>query len=122
MADIRRTLFLIVVNFLCFTLAYGQSTLPSSGGNASGGEGSVTYTIGQVVYNTFLAADGCVAQGVQQPYENSVVTAIEHKKNLVAEYEVFPNPTNGKISLIAKPFDNENLRFSLFELNQIEHT
>jgi hypothetical protein len=97
----------------------GQTTISTTGGNATGSGGSVSYTIGQIFYNTFSGTNGIVAQGVQQPYEISVVTAIENTEGITLEYIVFPNPTSGLIKLIIRPFDQENWRFRLYELNSI---
>jgi zinc transporter ZupT len=69
-------------NVLCFLLliAFGtmilqaQETIPATGGNVVGSGGSVSHTVGQLLYNTVSGTNGTVAQGVQQPYEISVVT------------------------------------------------
>jgi hypothetical protein len=94
-------------------LLQGQATIPATGGNATGSGGSVSYTIGQILYNTFSGTNGTVAQGIQQPYEISVVTAIENTEGIALEYIVYPNPTRGLIKLIIKPFDYENWKFRL---------
>ena len=96
-----------------------QNTIPASGGNASGTGGTVSYSIGQITYQTFEGTDGSVAQGVQQPYEISVVTAIENTEGIILEYKVFPNPAHGLIKLTIKPFNDENIKFWLYDLNGI---
>lgn len=97
----------------------GQETIIASGGNISGSGGSISYSIGQILHNTFSGSNGTVAQGVQQPYEISVVTAVENTEGITLEYLVYPNPTDGLIKLIIKPFDHENWRFRLYDLNSI---
>lgn len=42
-----------------------QQVVTTSGGNASGSGGSVSYTIGQIVYTTNTNSNGSVAKGVQ---------------------------------------------------------
>ena len=68
---------------LCIILATqllcAQEAIPVSGGEATGSNGSGSYTVGQVFYTTYLAPDlfftdditktGSVSQGVQQPFE-----------------------------------------------------
>jgi hypothetical protein len=100
-------------------LLQGQETIPATGGNATGSDGSVSYTIGQILYNTFSGSNGTVAQGIQQPYEISVVTTVENTEGITLDFFVYPNPTSGLIKLIIKPFDHENWRFRLFDLNSI---
>ncbi|MGD0341661.1 MAG: hypothetical protein ABSA76_08155, partial [Bacteroidales bacterium] len=61
---------------------HAQSTITTSGGNASGSGGSASYTIGQVVYSTITGTNGSSAQGVQQPYEISIITGIAEAKDI----------------------------------------
>ncbi len=114
-------------NFLCFLLLSGfsiaslqaQETNPASGGNATGTGGSVSYTIGQVVYNTNTGLNGSVFHGVQQPFEISVVTGIQNTEDIILECLVFPNPTRGQVKLVFRTKDFEILRFQLFDMNGI---
>jgi hypothetical protein len=110
--------FLFLGGFGITTLK-AQSTIPVSGGNATGAGGSVSYTIGQVVYTTNTGTNGTVAQGVQQPYEISVATAIRNTKRILLECLAFPNPTRGKVNLVVRTRDFENLRFKLYDMNGI---
>ena len=109
----------LLVFFLCLVIVQGQSTIPATGGNATGSGGTVSYTVGQVTYQTFAGTTGSVAQGVQQPYEISVVTAIENTEGIILEYKVYPNPAHGFIKLTIKPFDDGNFRYRLHDLNGI---
>lgn len=114
---------LIALTAICIfgfgTAIQAQNTIPAAGGNASGSGGSVNYTIGQVVYTTNTGTNGTVAQGVQQPYEISVVTAIKNTGEIILECLVFPNPTRGEIKLVVRTKDFENLRFQLYDMNGI---
>jgi hypothetical protein len=96
-----------------------QSTISATGGNASGSGGTVSYSIGQITYQTLEGINGKVAQGVQQPYEISVVTAIGNTEGIILEYKVYPNPAHGLIKLSIKPFDDGNFEFFLLDLNGI---
>ena len=97
----------------------GQETIPATGGNATGSGGSISYTIGQITYQTLAGTTGTVAQGVQQPYEISVVTAIDNTTNINIECTVYPNPTRGSLRLVVESSDYENLRFRLFNINGV---
>jgi len=85
-----------------YTPLKGQETIPATGGNATSIGGSVSYTVGQVTYNTFSGTNGTIAQGVQQPYEISVVTAIRNTEEINLECLVYPNPTSGLVKLVLK--------------------
>ena len=65
------------------TSLQAQEAIPATGGEASGSGGSASYTVGQVVYTTNVGTNGnSVAEGVQQPYEISVVTGIPEAKDI----------------------------------------
>ena len=113
----KRPVLSLLVGCLCSLFIQGQSTIPATGGNATGGGGSVSYTVGQVTYQTPAGSNGTVAQGVQQPYEISVVTAIENTEGIILEYKIYPNPTSGSLKLLIKPYDDENFRYRLFDIN-----
>lgn len=109
----------LLVGCLWLAIIQGQSTIPATGGTATGSGGTATYTIGQITYKTFSETIGSVAQGVQQPYEISVVTAIENTEGITLEYKVYPNPTRGMITLTIKPFDYEKMSYQLLDLNGV---
>ena len=77
MSNIRRIIISLLAICSCIAIAQGQSTITATGGTGTGSGGSATYTVGQITYKTFSGTTGSVAHGVQQPYEISVVTAIE---------------------------------------------
>jgi hypothetical protein len=116
MKHIKSFLFLLILSVLC-TVIQAQSTIPATGGNASGSGGSASYTIGQVVYTTNTGTNGSAAQGVQQPYEISVVTAVETVKDISLEMVVYPNPTTDFIKLKISNYDLQNLRYQLYDIN-----
>src|SRR5665648_315019 len=94
---------IICIMFLCslyIASLQGQETISATGGNATGSGGSVSYTIGQVTYHNLSGSNGTVAQGVQQPYEISVVTAIINTREITLECTIYPNPTRGIVRLV----------------------
>ena len=68
---------LIFVFMLSFLGAVAQESINASGGNASGSGGSASYSVGQLVYQTYYGTNGYESKGVQQPYEISSATATE---------------------------------------------
>jgi hypothetical protein len=109
-----------VNSFLCILLLCGfsltiqaQNTIPTSGGNANGSGGSVSYTVGQIVYTTNLGTNGSSAQGVQQPYEISVIAGIEEASTITLEVMVYPNPSTDFIKLIVLNYEIDNLKYQL---------
>jgi hypothetical protein len=58
-----------------------------------------------------------VAQGVEQPYEISVVTGIDQFKNINLICSVFPNPTADFLTLKIEGEVSQQFVVSLFDLN-----
>lgn len=94
-----------------------QTSVNATGSNASGSGGSASYSVGQVVYTTHTGTSGSVAEGVQQPYEISVVTAIEEAKGINLSVTAYPNPTTDYLTLSIGEFDISNLSYQLYDMN-----
>jgi hypothetical protein len=94
-----------------------QSANPASGGNATGSGGSATYTVGQIDYKTYGGTNGTISQGVQQPYEMSVVTAKEEAKDIKLTFSVYPNPTSDQLRLSVGDYEIKNLSYWLYGVN-----
>jgi hypothetical protein len=93
-----------------------QNAIPASGGNATG-SGTVSYSIGQFVYTTNTGTNGTVAQGVQQPFEISVITSIEQAKDITLVCAAYPNPASDFLTLKVENYDTESLSYKLFDSN-----
>ena len=93
-----------------------QESINATGGDATGGGGSVSYSVGQVVYTTNTGTSGSVAEGVQQPYEISVVTGIEEAKGINLSVSAYPNPTTDYLTLRIDEFEISNLSFQLYDM------
>lgn len=94
-----------------------QTSVNATGGNASGSGGSVSYSVGQVLYQTYTRTNGSVAHGVQQPYEISVVTAIKDAKDINLSVSAYPNPATGYLTLEVNGFELSNLSFQLYDIS-----
>jgi len=93
-----------------------QEAIPATGGNASGSGGTASYSVGQVVYTTNNGTNGSVAQGVQQPFEISVVTGIEQAQGINLSVRAYPNPTTDYLTLSIAEFDISNLSYQLYDM------
>lgn len=115
----RKILSIFFLLGFCIATVQGQQTITATGGNASGSGGSVSYTVGQILSSSISGANGSVVQGVQQPYEISVVTALRNTEDISLKCSVYPNPTAGLTKLVFESPDFENLRFRLYDINGI---
>jgi len=97
-----------------------QTSVNATGGNASGSGGSASYSVGQVVYTTNTGTSGSVAQGVQQPYEISVVTGLEEAKGINLSVSAYPNPTTDYLILsidASTTLSIQSMSYQLYDMN-----
>jgi hypothetical protein len=113
----RLKLSAVLLLGLGLTGLQAQTSVNATGGNASGSGGSVSYSVGQVVYTTHTGTSGSVAQGVQQPFEISVVTGLEEAKGINLSVSAYPNPTTDYLTLEVKDYELSTLHFQLFDMN-----
>ena len=96
--------------------AQAQQATTATGDDASGSGGTVAYSVGQIVYITNTGITGSVAQGVQQPYEISIVLGIDnHSINL--ELTAYPNPTTNYLTLNVGKAELSTLNFQLYDIS-----
>lgn len=110
-------LTLVCILSLCLKGLYAQQAITTSGGNASASSGSVSYSVGQIVYKTNSGAIGSVAQGVQQPYEISVVTGIDKAIGINLLVSTYPNPTSDFVTLKVENYSTERLVYQLYDIS-----
>ena len=94
----KKVLSVIFLLAIGLTSLKAQEAITATGGNASGSGGSASYSVGQVVYTNNTGAGGSVSQGVQQPYEISVVSGIDDQ-GITLSYTIYPNPTTVNVVL-----------------------
>jgi len=95
-----------------FVRAFAQEAVLSSGGDASGKGGSISYSIGQMVYTTNKSTTGSMVPGVQQPFEISVIQGAEIDITCIA----YPNPTVDILKLRIGNFQFYNLYYQLYDM------
>lgn len=98
---------LLVAGFLFGGMAQAQQSVNASGSVATGSEGTVSYSIGQLIYTTNSANTGTVAQGVQQPYE--IFTSDSREVDPGISIALFPNPTTDRLILDIVEYNSEKL-------------
>ena len=112
----KKLLLLFVLCFSAFTIyAQTHESVNSTGGNATGTGGSVNYSAGQIVFTTHSGANGSVAEGVQQPYEISVVTAIPQSEDIQLILSVYPNPATDQVILSTGNSSASGFSFQLYD-------
>jgi hypothetical protein len=92
-----------------------QEASTATGGEATGTGGTVSFSVGQLMFTVHNGSTGYIVDGVQQPYEISVVTGIETNKGITLTVSAYPNPTSDLLTLRVEPFQSENLSYMLFD-------
>ncbi len=114
MTKIKTILLSYALLLLCLSNVHAQEGTVPAGGNASGPEGTVSYTIGSICYTTIGDASTTITQGIQQPYEILVVNGIEEKN--ISLGSVYPNPTADYVTL-SLTGDMQNMAYTLSDIN-----
>jgi len=102
-----------IVGVLFTSIAFGQTSVNTAGGDVSNTSGSVSYSIGQVAYQSTSNASGSVSQGVQQAYVISTLELMENVFNF--SLSAFPNPTQENLHLRVGNFNQEQLSYKLID-------
>ena len=110
----RKTFLLLLL--VTFSKLIAQQATVTSGGNASGTGGSVSYSIGQVADKTQIGITGTITQGVQQPFEIVTLSGAEFT-SIKLEAMVYPNPTTTNVTLKITNFNLDQVSYLLFDMN-----
>lgn len=106
--------FLLTGNILIGGYLAAQSNTVSSGGNASGTNGTVSYTLGQIDYISASGTNGNLNQGVQQPFEFYATSGLEEFSGLI-DLTLGPNPTTDILFIHVNGELNEELTYVLID-------
>lgn len=117
----KNNALIVLFSFILFvTTSSAQTNINASGGNAIDEGGSASYSIGQIVYSFNNGANGSVYEGVQQPYEISVVTGLSDASFISLSASVFPNPTSDFQQLkidASTTFSIQSFSYFLYDMN-----
>ncbi len=98
---------------LCSLPLFAQYALLPAGGEGSSSTGSVSFSVGQVVYTTVQNDRVLLGQGVQQPYQISTEILVP---DLPLSISVYPNPATEWLILSVENFNNEPLSFQFYDI------
>jgi ubiquitin len=100
--NIQREATLHLLLILSPTLVH--ESVNTSGGNASGSGGSLSFSVGQAAYTSVVGSNGSLDMGVQHLYVISTTSGTSEVYNI--QLAAFPNPTSDRLTL---RIDNELL-------------
>lgn len=106
--------FFLIAFFAASTIAQAQESVNSSGGVDAGFGGTVSFSVGQMVYTTDSKEAGSVVQGIQRPYRITT-TDIKIVDNTLS-FKAYPNPSSEDLFLEINEFRNEKLKYHLYDM------
>ncbi len=112
----KEHIIIILLIILSSFRIMAQQAINASGANATGSGGSVSYSVGQVLYTTNSGSNGSSAQGVQQPYEISTTLSLP-EANDIRLMSVYPNPTTNRVVLNVGNYGTTNLSLQFIDIN-----
>jgi hypothetical protein len=114
MINIKFKMFLL----FCFGLVqvFAQSSVNTAGGDGSGNGGSVSFSVGQPMYQTLTGNNVTAAEGVQQPYEISVLSVTEGVAGINLLVQAYPNPTTDYLTIDILDYEISNLTYQLYDI------
>lgn len=114
-----KTSLLLLICIVGLQNLFAQESVVVSGGQATG-SGSVSYSIGQLVTKTNEGTNGNrISEGLQQPYEISVVTYVEKMTDKSYYISAYPNPTKSLLILNVESNDFKGVTYQLFDTKGI---
>ena len=115
MKHTKQTIF-IAIFALFGHMATAQDATLSAGGDATGAGGSSSYSIGQTLYQANSGSSHSEIQGVQQPYEISVVTSLNDLDGISLFFSAYPNPTSNILNLKIEDYPTTDIQYQLTDL------
>lgn len=92
-----------------------QSSTTASGKNVLGTGGSVSYSVGQMVYTNIIDIKESAVTGVQQPFEIQVVLG-NQEFDIKLEGKIYPNPTTDVLNIVVENTEIIGLTYQLYDL------
>jgi len=94
------------------SLLKAQSAVLATGADATGGNGSVSYSVGQVAY-LIKGSNRDISEGVQQVYEITTLSTNETSTSTEKDILLYPNPFKDYLYL---DFTTRNFKDSEYQL------
>lgn len=111
----KKALTLLLLGFGIVTIQ-AQQAITATGSSTSSSGGAVSYSVGQIVYLTNSNSNFSVMQGVQQPFEISVILGIENSL-IDLQIQTYPNPTTDYLTLNIEHVKLQDLNYQLLDIS-----
>lgn len=113
----KRSTLLITIVFLV-SVAYSQTITPSvvsgNGGYSQMSQGSIAWTIGEPISETYTGSTNITTMGFHQPEELVLTTLIKEQGNDKAIL-VYPNPVRNELTVNLRNIENGNYHLEVVD-------
>jgi hypothetical protein len=106
--------FSLFAFFVASNFSQAQESVNSIGGVDVGTGGTVSFSVGQMVYTTDSKESGSLVQGIQRPYK--ITTTDIKKLDNTLSFKAYPNPSSDDLFLEMNAFRNEKLNYQLYDM------
>jgi len=108
-----RQLLCVFLLLLICTSVHAQQVVATAGATIQTSSGGISYTIGQIAFQTLTGSGITLTQGFQQP--RFVVTEIIEQSDCGFTIEAFPNPVTDLVKLSVNTDKVKGLRYVLYD-------
>ena len=105
----------ILLILYAWPYGFSQEVIATSGDYYSSNNSRISWTLGELVVETFESNDAVLTQGFHQG--NISITAIQESLELNLEISAFPNPATDMVIVKIESYKSEKLSFTLFDAN-----
>jgi hypothetical protein len=106
--------FSIILLVIVSNFAQAQESVNTIGGVDAGTGGTVSFSVGQMVYTTDSKGAGAVVQGIQRPYRITTTDIKKIENNI--SFKAYPNPSSDDLFLEMNAYCNEKLVYQLYDM------
>jgi len=103
----KRLIFILFAMFSVLSVSgqVKQEVIASAGGYNTGGNLSISWTLGETIIPTFQNGNLILTHGFQQQL---IITAVEENIDILVNIKVFPNPASDNLNIrFEEPIDGE---------------
>jgi hypothetical protein len=109
--------FSLLIFLFYITTGKAQYAITSGGKSTANSSGKISYTVGQLAFETTKNSQGSISAGVQQPFEISTVLSNPDFSELNINLVAYPNPTQDKLTLKIENNNEKNLKYQIIDIN-----
>lgn len=116
--QLSRALSIYALFFLFSTNVNAQNSLNAAGGDISNADHTVSYSYGELYYNSVSQSEYYLSQGMQHPTITIMeVTSLGNENEMGLDVSVFPNPASEKIHLKIGLQNDSDVFFRLLDID-----